>query len=194
MRFAPSPSALCGAIALSLSLAACNSADPAAQATGEPAAASTAQAPGGIQLSDAEVRLPAVSGRPGVAYFTVSSDRSRKIIAVTVAGAARAEMHETKSEGGAMTMAKLDNVTIDAGAPLTFAQGGNHVMLFDVDKSLTAGGTTDLTLTFDDGETTTIAARIVGPGGVVQSFDAGMADHDMADHDTSGGDMEGMAH
>lgn len=222
MRFAPLPAVLCGAVALSLSLAACDRADPAAQATGEPAAASTAQAPAGVQLSDAEVRLPAVSGRPGVAYFTVSSDRLRKIVSVAVAGAARAEMHETRSENGVKTMAKLAEVAVQPGTPAGFAQGGNHVMLFEVDKSLSGGSTTDIVVTFDDGKTASIKAKVVGAGGVPSvgqtaaaarteqaapvrksddrendapvANDSAMPDHEMADHDMSGHDMEGMAH
>lgn len=222
MRFSTSPAALCGAIALSLSLAACNSADPAAQATGEPAAAPEAEAPAGVQLTDAEVRLSAVSGRPGVAYFSVATDSPRKIVSVAVAGAPRAEMHETKSENGVKTMAKLAEVAVQPGTPVVFAQGGNHVMLFDVDKSLSAGGTTDLVVTFDDGETASIKAKVVGAGGVSPvgksaaaarteqaatvrksvdrendapvANDSAMPDHDMAEHDMSGHDMEGMAH
>lgn len=166
MRFAPSASALCGVIALSLSLSACDSADPAAQATDEPATTPQAQVPAGVQLTDAEVRLPAVSGRPGVAYFSVATDSPRKIVSVTVAGAARAEMHETKSENGVKTMAKLAEVAVQPGTPVAFTQGGNHVMLFDVDKSLSAGGTTDLVVKFDDGETASIKVKVVGAGGI----------------------------
>ncbi|EGD58769.1 hypothetical protein Y88_0827 [Novosphingobium nitrogenifigens DSM 19370] len=120
----------------------------------------------GIALSDAVVQLPAVPGRPAVAYFTLtpSAPAKGKLVAVHVDGFARAEMHESKMEGGMMTMAPLDSVAIEAGKPITFAPGSNHVMLFDADGKLKAGDRTELTITLDSGDKATIAASVKAVG------------------------------
>ena len=119
----------------------------------------------GPALSDATVQLPAVPGRPAVAYFTLNSDSNGKLVSVAAAHFARAEMHESKMEGGAMTMSQVDAVPIAPGKPITFAPGGYHVMLFDMDGSLKPGDTTDLTATLDNGAKVNAKAKVTAPGG-----------------------------
>ncbi|WP_066556354.1 copper chaperone PCu(A)C [Croceicoccus bisphenolivorans] len=184
MRLNSTSAALCAAACMSLALAACNSGTPDAEPTEAVDVPVAADAPAGVSLSNAEVRMPAVTGRPGAAYFSISSQEPRKIVGVSVMGAATSEMHETSETGGAMTMAKVDEVSLQPGELLSFQPGGYHVMLFDMDATIAPGGTADLTITFDNGDKASIPARVVGAGGM----DAMMPeDHDMAD-------MEGMEH
>lgn len=167
------------ALALPLALAACGSETPEPQPTEAADAKAVSDAPAGVSLTDAQVRLPAATGRPGVAYFTVASDDPRSIVGVSVMGAGSSEMHETKMVDSAMTMTKVDEVTLQPGEPITFQSGGYHVMLFGVDPTLAIGGTTDLTITFDNGDKASITAQIVGPGGMTMDDDTG-GNHDMA--------------
>lgn len=152
-------------VAAALAVGGCDSSapGPTAEASATPTTAATA--PAGVVLSDAEVRLPAVAGRPGAAYFTISSTTARKIVDVTVAGAGSAEMHETKRVDGAMTMAGISELALAPNEPAVFKPSGHHVMLFDVDPALAPGSSTLLTLTFDNGETATIPATVVNAGG-----------------------------
>lgn len=161
------PPVALAAVAAALAVAGCDSSatGPTVEASATPTASATT--PAGVVLSDAEVRLPAVAGRPGAAYFTISSTAPRKIVDVTVAGAGSAEMHETTSKNGAMAMARIAELALAPNEPAVFKPGGHHVMLFDVDPALAAGSSTLLTLTFDSGETATIPATVVGPGGLV---------------------------
>lgn len=169
------PLAALAAMASALALAACDSptAGPQPEVSATPTASATA--PAGVVLSDAEVRLPAVAGRPGAAYFTVSSTTARKIVDVTVAGAGSAEMHETKRTDGVMAMARIAELALAPNEPAVFKPGGQHIMLFDVDPALAPGSSTLLTLTFDSGETATIPAAIVSAGGATAAPPAAAA-------------------
>lgn len=120
------------------------------------------EAPPGIVVSDARVQLPAVSGRPGVAYFTVSqaSGPPRSIAAVVVEMAGRTEIHETMKTGEAMTMKPVDAVPLESGKSVEFAPGGKHVMLFDLDPKLRFEDSVELTVTFDGGDKATTNAKV----------------------------------
>ncbi len=132
----------------------------------EPAGSDTAQAapdnPPGIVVSDAQIRLPAVSGRPGVAYFTVSQANGapRSIAAVDVAMAGHAEIHETMKSGDASTMQPLASVPLAAGTSVEFAPGGKHVMLYDLAPQLRTADEVELTVIFDGGDKATVKAKV----------------------------------
>ncbi|OYW16500.1 MAG: hypothetical protein B7Z39_00515 [Novosphingobium sp. 12-64-8] len=160
---------LSGMAASVLLISACEQkpADPAPSAS-----ATTDETPEnapGITLFDGVVQLPAASGRPGVAYFTLAQGDGapRKLVAVHVDGFGRAEMHESKMANGVATMSPVTEVAIDAGKTVEFKPGGYHVMLFDPEGSLAAGATTEVTITLDNGDKASTPARVqtIGGGG-----------------------------
>jgi copper(I)-binding protein len=138
-----------------LALASCNQ-QPAATADQTPAA-------GQISVTEGKLVLPAVAGNPGAAYFTVSNKTAQaaSLAAVSVEGATKAEMHETS--GGSMQ--PLTTLTLGPGATLTFAPGEKHVMVFGVPKTLQAGATSSITLTFAGGKTASGPLRVAAAGG-----------------------------
>lgn len=121
---------------------------------------------GSAEVEDAWIRLPAVQGHPGAAYFHLRAGKDAEVLlAVSTPAAIRSELHESmKMDGGMMTMAPLKQIAVRAGHSLTFAPGGKHVMLFDVSPSLKAGTTATLVLKFADGETLETKAKVVGAG------------------------------
>ncbi|MCW1381661.1 copper chaperone PCu(A)C [Novosphingobium sp. KCTC 2891] len=175
--FAP---ALIAAAGLSLALAGCGEkpTDSPSASASAPAEAAPEAAPG-ITLSDAVVQLPAVPGRPGVAYFTLAQGNGapRKLAAVHVDGAERAEMHRSAMHNGVATMAPVTEVALAPGKAVQFAPGGYHVMLFGVSDSLKAGSTTELTITLDNGDKASVSAKVQSIGGDMHNMDG--ADHDM---------------
>lgn len=128
--------------------------------------ASACAGPPDLSVDDAWVRLPAVAGRPGAAYFTVTGGpQDRTLIAVSADYALRAEMHESMSaDHGMAGMRAIGPVPIPAGAEVRFQPGGRHVMLFGIDQGAKPGMTTLLTLTFRDGSRVFRKARLVGAG------------------------------
>ncbi|MET0180882.1 MAG: copper chaperone PCu(A)C [Novosphingobium sp.] len=148
------------AAALTLAVAGCDAGAPEPEPT---AAAEAAPAmPRGIALSDARVQLPAVSGRPGVAYFTLSPSAGapQAIAGVAVALVGRTEMHETVTKNAKSTMKPVTSVPLVAGETVSFAPGGLHAMLFDLDPKLRFEDATELTVTFDSGDKVTVPAKV----------------------------------
>lgn len=91
-----------GLSAVALILGGCGEKSDSPSASASQSADATPENAPGTTVSDAIVRLPAVSGSPGVAYFNVAqgSGPARKIAGVYVEGVERAEMHETVTENG----------------------------------------------------------------------------------------------
>lgn len=122
--------------------------------------------PAEVAASDAWVRLPAVSGQPGAAYFTVTGGSDADtLVGVSSPAALRTEMHESmKGDHGMMSMAPVAQVAIAPGATVAFAPGGKHVMLFDIGPAVKVGDKLPLALSFASGKRVEVQAQTVGAG------------------------------
>lgn len=128
--------------------------------------------PGRVTVDDAWIRLPAVTGRPGVAYFTLEGGPSNAtLINVSADIAIRAEMHENMTGAGGMTSMKpLASVAVPAGTDTVFAPGGRHVMLFDINPKAKVGRIYNLTLNFSNGARIYAGAMTVGAADPAPDF------------------------
>lgn len=124
------------------------------------------QQPAELSATGAWVRLPAVQGNPGAAYFTLNGgSEPATLLAVSAPFAVRSELHETMAGHEGMTsMAPVRDVAVPARAKVAFAPGGKHVMLFDVAPTLQPGTRAPLTLSFADGRKLEVQAVVVGAG------------------------------
>jgi copper(I)-binding protein len=138
-----------------LALAACNQGPASPEGTGPVA--------GELSVTGGKLVLPAVSGNPGAAYFTVTNGTAQAVslAAASVEGAVKAELHE--SSGNSMT--PLTGVTLGPGATAAFERGGKHVMIFGISKSLKPGDTAQLTLTFAGGKRASAPLQVEAAGG-----------------------------
>lgn len=149
-------------VAALLALPACGQ----SASSGNTLAADPAPANQAATRSGAEVRLPAVRGRPASGYFDhrVEGDRGA-LLSVTSPQAGRIELHETMSGTHGMEMRPLARIPVRDGETLSFVPGRRHLMLFDIDRSVAAGGRIELILRFERGEPVTITATLVPTGG-----------------------------
>ncbi len=117
-------------------------------------------------VEGAWIRLPAVQGRPGAAYFMLNGgEAGAMLVSVKTPAAVRTELHESmKGHGGVMTMVPLKQVDVAAKGTISFAPGGKHVMLYDISPALKAGATAKLTLALVDGKTLETDAKVIGAG------------------------------
>ncbi|PXA97108.1 copper chaperone PCu(A)C [Nostoc sp. 3335mG] len=137
------------------------------------------QQPVETKADGAWVRLPAVSGNPGAAYFTVrGGSEPTTLVAVKAPFALRAELHETMKAGGdaashdahagmkdgAMSMQPVKDVPVPARGTVEFAPGGKHVMLYDIGPAVRPGERAPITLSFADGKTIEVKAIVVAAG------------------------------
>lgn len=121
--------------------------------------------PAPLFVDNAYVRLPAVAGRPGVAYFTVHGGKdTATLVSVTSPLVVKSELHESMSQGGMASMEPVKDVPVPAKATLKFAPGGKHVMLFDINKSVEAGGKVTLVFTFSNNERLEVEAPVIAAG------------------------------
>lgn len=129
------------------------------------AACDTAPKAPEVAVSEAWVRLPAVAGRPGAAYFTLTSNGApTKLVSVTSPDVERIELHDSMSEGGMMKMAPLTDTAFPADGKMEFAPGGKHAMLFGIDPKIQPGGKIRLTFTFDPAPAVTAEAEARAAG------------------------------
>lgn len=118
------------------------------------------------RVTEAWVRLPAVSGQPAAAYFTIHGGRSDlRLTRMESALAARTEMHQSMAGmGGMATMTPLDHVDVPAGGTVTFRPGGQHAMLIGLDPAVKPGTAVPIRFGFADGSTAEAEAKTVSAG------------------------------
>lgn len=145
--------------AASLSLAACS------DGAQEPEAATDAN-PTGLTVSNARLMLPPVAGNPAAIYFDLKNEGERAVAVrrADVADAKSASMHDMMEYNREMTMADMGPLTIPAGETVKFEPGGKHVMVFELSPEITAGGTTEMTLTVAGGDKVSFPVPVQAAG------------------------------
>ena len=121
--------------------------------------------PAELGADKAWVRLPAVAGRPGAAYFTIRGGaQADTLLAVSTPAALRSELHETMDHQGTNSRHPAGDIAVPANGTVEFAPGGKHVMLFDVGPNVKAGGRIPLALAFASGKKLELQAQVIGAG------------------------------
>jgi copper(I)-binding protein len=112
------------------------------------------------------VRLAAVPGRPAAAYLVIhGGPEPVRLLAVESEDAGSSELHQSMAtQGGMMSMQRLDGIDLAAGGELKFAPGGYHVMLFGMNPAIKPGKRTRLTVRFAKGPSIDIDAKVIGAG------------------------------
>jgi periplasmic copper chaperone A len=129
--------------------------------------AACARLPSEPTVTLAWVRLPAVTGQPAAAYFTIQGGRrDEALVQVASALAPRAELHASMTGTSGMTMMKpLASVDVPAGARIVFKPGARHVMLYGLDPAIVPGTAVPLRFGFASGKTAEAEAKTVAAGG-----------------------------
>jgi periplasmic copper chaperone A len=114
------------------------------------AQAPDAAAGGTLRIEGAWARATAPAARTGAAYLTVinSGGEPDRLVGASSPAAAQAELHTHISEGNVARMQQLQAVDIPAGGRVSFAPGGLHVMLVNLQGPLRDGIPFALTLRF----------------------------------------------
>ena len=108
----------------------------------------------GIQIEGAWAR-PASEGRMSAAYFLITNfeESEDALVGVESDVAQLVEVHESyEREEGMMGMREVPEVTLPAQSTVRFEQGGLHIMLIQVTRTLADGDTFELTLNFSNSE------------------------------------------
>lgn len=104
---------------------------------------------GALVVSDGRIAEP-IGANPAVLYFTIGNRglSDDALVAVTVEGAGRSDIHRTSRRGSLAWMEPAAEIAIPAGASVDFAPGGNHVMVQGGEKRLRRGARVSVRLVF----------------------------------------------
>lgn len=119
---------------------------------------------GAPKVTGAWLRLPAASGRPAAGYFELAATPGDALVAASSPRAGRVEMHSMTMVDGVMRMRAEGRFEVPTSGRLSFAPGGNHLMLFDLAPGLKPGDRVPVTLRFASGAEVTVSAEARAPG------------------------------
>lgn len=119
-----------------------------------------------LEIANARLILPPVSGNPAAIYFdaTFGGERGISITGAEVEGAASAEVHATMEYNFETTMADAGPIALRGGETVTFEPGGLHIMAMGLDESVAAGDTVEVTLKIIGGKTHKFDAPVQAAG------------------------------
>jgi copper(I)-binding protein len=102
-----------------------------------------------VRVEDPWARAMSAGGNSAV-YLTLVNAGGREDLlrGAETGAAASAEIHESRMEGEVMRMREVGEIPVPAGAEVELAPGGLHIMLLDLQQSLTPGDSLELILHF----------------------------------------------
>jgi len=116
----------------------------------------------GMEITNGRLVLAPVAGNPAAVYFDAAynGERGISITGAEVAGAASATMHAMMEYNFEMTMADAGPIAIRGGETQAFEPGGLHIMAMELDESVKAGDTVEVTLKIIGGKTHKFNAEV----------------------------------
>jgi copper(I)-binding protein len=118
-----------------------------------------------VTVQDPYVRL-APPNAPATGAFMVIKNNGEKDVKVLKADnpASRVtELHTHLNENGVMKMRPVPGIDVKAKGQAVLQPGGLHVMMIDLKAPMKEGDMVPITLTFDDGSSKRVDAKVVRP-------------------------------
>ena len=118
-----------------------------------------------ITVQEPYVRL-APPNAPATGAFMViknNGDKDVKVLKADNPVSRVTELHTHLNEGGVMKMRPVPAIEIKAKGEATLKPGGLHVMLIDLKAPMKEGDVVPITLSFDDGSSKQVDAKVVRP-------------------------------
>jgi len=118
-----------------------------------------------VSVHDAYVRL-APPNAPATGAFMVIKNNGNKDVKVLKADnpvSRVTELHTHLNDGGVMRMRPVPGIDIKAKGEAVLKPGGLHVMMIDLKAPMKEGDVVPMTLTFDDGSTKQVDAKVIRP-------------------------------
>lgn len=126
-----------------------------------------------VAVQDPYVRL-APPNAPATGAFMViknNGDKDIKVVKAANPVSKVTELHTHLNEGGVMKMRPVQAIDIKAKGEAVLKPGGLHVMLIDLKAPMKEGDVVPITLTFDDGSSKQVDAKVVRPTAAAMPMD-----------------------
>ncbi|WP_439544606.1 copper chaperone PCu(A)C [Sandarakinorhabdus sp.] len=107
---------------------------------------------GSLTIDHPVLRVASPVSKTGAGFLTVTNRgrQADRLVSVTTSASSRADLHGTIRNGNVMQMrAQTDGVPVPAGATVTFAPGGLHVMFIGLKAPMQPGAMLKARLTFE---------------------------------------------
>jgi len=112
-------------------------------------------------VSDAWARATPPGVEVGAAYLVITGGaRADSLLGATTPRAAMVHLHDVTESEGVAQMRSVEAVPVPAGAKVTLAPKGLHLMLMGLDAPLVAGQTFPLTLQFAESAAQTVTVTV----------------------------------
>ena len=116
-----------------------------------------------VSVQDPYVRLAPPNAAATGAFMVIrnTGDKDVKVVKADNPVSKATELHTHLNEGGVMKMRPVPAIEIKAKGEAVLKPGGLHVMMIDLKAPLKEGDSVPITLTFDDGSSKQVDARVV---------------------------------
>ena len=116
-----------------------------------------------VSVQDPYVRLAPPNAAATGAFMVIrnTGDKDIKVVKADNPVSKATELHTHLNEGGVMKMRPVPAIEIKAKGEAVLKPGGLHVMMIDLKAPLKEGDSVPITLTFDDGSSKQVDARVV---------------------------------
>lgn len=116
-----------------------------------------------VSVQDPYVRLAPPNAAATGAFMVIrnNGDKDVKVVKADNPVSKATELHTHLNEGGVMKMRPVPAIDIKAKGEAVLKPGGLHVMMIDLKSPMKEGDTVPITLTFDDGSSKQVDARVV---------------------------------
>lgn len=121
-----------------------------------------------VKVSDPYVRAvpPVVKTTAAFMQLESSDSTERFLVAAETPAAGAVELHMHTMDDGVMRMRQIPHIHLPPNKLVALEPGGLHIMLFDLEATLSPGDTIPLTLVFEDGSHKVVEA-VVRPVGAM---------------------------
>ncbi|MEN9502730.1 MAG: hypothetical protein RI964_2015 [Pseudomonadota bacterium] len=122
----------------------------------------TAQAADSVKIENPYARAvpPGQANSGAFMTFVNSSDVDHSVKSAASPVADKVELHTHTNNNGVMEMRQVPQIDVPAKGRAELKPGGFHIMLLGLKQAMKAGETAEITVTFEDGSSTTVKAPI----------------------------------
>ena len=116
-----------------------------------------------VSVQDPYVRLAPPNAAATAAFMVIrnTGDKDVKVVKADNPVSKATELHTHLNEGGVMKMRPVPAIEIKAKGEAVLRPGGLHVMMIDLKAPMKEGDSVPITLTFDDGSSKQVDAKVL---------------------------------
>ena len=118
-----------------------------------------------LRIDDPYVRLTPPNAPASGAFMLIANDgnENRQLLKAQSPVAKTVELHTHTNDNGVMKMRPVAAIDVKSKGEAVLKPGGLHVMMINLNAPMKEGDVVPITLTFDDGSSKKVDAKVVRP-------------------------------